>query len=129
MLQATKRVNGATLWANMFLLFWLSLIPFATDWLGKNHLARGPITVYGTLLLLCGTSYYILSKTLIAADGQESKLAQALGSDAKGIASLIIYAAGIAVSTFTSIPSLAFWFYIAVALMWLIPDRRIEKQH
>jgi len=128
MLQAAKGVNGAALWANMNLLFWLSLIPFATEWLGQNHHSRGPIALYGFLLLMCGSAYFVLSSILIAADGKDSKLAKAVGKGHKEILSVTLYASAIAVAIWAPLPYLAFWFYIAVAMMWLIPDRRIERQ-
>ena len=125
MLQVTKNVNGASLWANMNLLFWLSLIPFVTDWMGQNSKGQVPIALYGFILLMCGISYYILSKTLIAANGADSALAQALGSDLKGKLSIVIYMLAIGLTWLT--PCLAYVCYVLVAIMWFIPDRRIER--
>ncbi|MDT4955092.1 MAG: potassium channel family protein [Acidobacteriota bacterium] len=126
MLQATGQINGKILWANMHLLFWLSLIPFVTGWMGENHFAPLPTAVYGAVLLLAAIAYYILQKMIIAQQGSNSKLEAAIGKDIKGKISPLVY--------LVAIP-LAFvhqWIsdglYILVALMWLIPDRRIESK-
>jgi uncharacterized membrane protein len=125
LLQAIQHVNGRVLWANLHLLFWLSLTPFVTGWMGENHLAPWPVALYGTVLLLAGFAYFILTRTLIAYHGRDSALATALGRDFKGKASLVFYAVAIPLSFVNS------WFagalYVLVAVMWLIPDRRIEK--
>lgn len=125
LLQAVKLVDGRILWANLHLLFWLSLIPFVTAWMGETHFAPKPVALYGIVLLLAAVAYYILSRALIALHGRDSVLAGALGRDLKGKASIAIYGMGIALSGVNS------WFacslYVLVAVMWLIPDRRIEK--
>lgn len=125
LLHATERVNGAALWANLHLLFWLSLIPFTTAWIGENHLASWPVAVYGIVLLLAGFAYYILAKTLMAVRGQSPALAQSLGGDMKTRASLAIYAASIALAFVE--PWISCAGYVIVAVMWLVPDRRIER--
>ncbi len=127
MLQITKRVNGASLWANMHLLFWLSLIPFVTNWMGEHSTSHWPIALYGFILCMCGVSYYILSKCLIAADGADSALAVALGNDLKGKASVAIYLAAIGITWVA--PCWAYACYVTVAIMWIVPDRRIERMH
>jgi uncharacterized membrane protein len=125
MFQAVKSVNGAVLWSNLHLLFWLSLTPFTSAWMGKSHFAALPVAAYGVVLLMCGAAYTILVRALIAHNGEESLLARAIGNDAKGWASLVMYAAGIGAAAF--MPLLSVGFYAAVAAMWLIPDRRIER--
>lgn len=123
--QAVEKVNGSILWANMHLLFWLSLTPFVTAWMGENGFAGWPVAFYGINLLFSGVAYYILSLTLISHHGKESALSEALGSDLKGKISLLIYVAAIPLSFVNS--WIAFGLYITVAVMWLIPDKRIEK--
>ncbi len=125
MLQAVRQVNGTILWANMHLLFWLSLIPFVTAWTGENFFAPLPVAVYGVVLLMSGLAYYILSRVLISHHGKESTLAIAIGRDFKGKISLVIYALAVLLSLVNS--WLACLLYVSVAIMWLIPDRRIEK--
>lgn len=125
MLHLVKSINGLTLWANLHLLFWLSLIPFATAWMGENHFAAAPMALYGAVLLMSGMAYYLLAQCLMAHHGKDSALAAALGRDRKGILSIVIYAVAIPLS-FAS-PWLAFALYIFVAGMWHIPDSRIEK--
>ena len=125
MLHTIQHVNGKTLWANMHLLFWLSLVPFATDWMGENHFTVWPVALYGIVLFMAGLAYYILLHTLIRLHGKDSLLARAIGSDNKGIISNVIYAIGITIS-FAS-PSISLVLYAAVAAIWLIPDTRIEK--
>lgn len=125
MLHATRQVNGSILWANINLLFWLSLMPFLSGWMGENEFARWPVMLYGVNLLLCAISYTILSKSLIKLHGKNSTLEKALGSDRKGKISIAIYTAGIIVSFFSAITS--FILYVIVACIWFIPDRRIEK--
>ena len=126
MLHACTRVNGATLWANLHLLFWLSLFPFVTGWMGENHFASTPSAVYGIVLLLAAIAYWILQRTIIAAEGPNSKLGEAVGSDWKGKLSPLFYIVAIA-STF-GVKWVAQAIYVAVALIWLIPDRRIERR-
>jgi len=125
MLHAVRKVNGAVLWANLHLLFWLSLIPFVTGWMGENHFASLPVAMYGVVLLMCGVAYYILARLLIRLHGPDSALAHAVGSDVKGIISVVIYI--VAVSLAFANRWVAYALYVAVALMWLVPDRRIEK--
>ena len=125
MLHAAQHVNGAILWANLHLLFWLSLFPFVTAWAGEDRFMSVPVALYGVVLFMAGAAYYILSQTLIRYHGKNSLLAQAVGHDAKGIISVLIYAAAIPLAFLNH--KLAFGLYIVVALMWLIPDRRIEK--
>ncbi len=126
LLQATERVNGAVLWANLHLLFWLSLFPFATGWLGENHVAVLPTVLYGVVLLLAAMAYYLLQSVIVAEQGQGSALKAVLGRDLKGKLSPVIYAAAIGLA-FVS-PWLAISLYVVVALMWLVPDRRIESR-
>ena len=125
MLHATKTVNGPILWANLHLLFWLSLTPFATAWMGENHFAAIPVAVYGLSLLMNAVAYTILVNLLVRHEGPTSMLAEAMGMDRKGKISLVLYAAGIASAFF--LPALALFFYVAVALIWFVPDRRIER--
>ena len=125
MLHASDRVSGAVLWANLHLLFWLSLIPFATAWMGESHVAPLPTALYGFVLTMAGTAYFILKTTLIAAQGPGSALQAALGSDFKGKISVAICVAGIAMSFLDS--RLATALYVLVALIWFVPDRRIER--
>ena len=125
LLQAVRNVNGRILWANLHFLFWLSLVPFVTSWLGESNFAAWPVAVYGGVFLFAGFAYSILTHTLIAHHGQDSPLARAVGRDLKGQASLVLYVVGIALS-FAS-PPLAYGIYVLVALLWLLPDRRIEK--
>jgi uncharacterized membrane protein len=126
LLQATKHINGAILWANLHLLFWLSLIPFVTGWMGENHFAPLPTAVYGINLLAAGTAYYILQSLIVAAQGKDSKIKAALGKDLKGKISPLIYVAAIALAFVNQ--WIADALYVLVALMWLIPDRRIESK-
>ncbi|MFI5348343.1 MAG: TMEM175 family protein [Elusimicrobiota bacterium] len=126
MLHAATKVNGRILWANLHLLFWLSLFPFVTSWMGANRFVAIPVALYGCVLLMAGIAYYILAHALAAHHGRDSTLALALGKDFKGLASIAIYAAAIA-SAFWN-PRIASVLYVAVALMWLVPDRRIEDR-
>jgi uncharacterized membrane protein len=126
LLHATQRVNGATLWANLHLLFWLSLIPFTTAWMGENHFESWPVAVYGMVLLLAGVAYFILTQALIKLHGRASSLANSIGRDRKGRISIAIYAAAIPLAF--ARPWIAGAFYVIVAIMWLIPDPRIEKR-
>ena len=125
LLQAARSIDGRILWANLHLLFWLSLIPFCSGWMGENHFAQVPVALYGLVLLMCGVAYYILSRALIALHGRDSTLAVAIGGDRKGIASLVLYVAAIILAFFSTAAALAI--YVLVAAIWLIPDRRIEK--
>ncbi|MGQ0601937.1 MAG: TMEM175 family protein [Anaerolineales bacterium] len=125
LLQAIKQVDGRVLWANVHLLFWLSLIPFATAWMGENDFAAWPVALYGLVLLCSGIAYYILTRLLISLHGQESVLAAAVGRDFKGVASVVIYLAAIPLAFVSS--WLACALYVLVAVMWLVPDQRIEK--
>jgi uncharacterized membrane protein len=125
LLQAVRHINGPTLWANLHLLFWLSLTPFVTSWMGASHFAPWPVAVYGAVLLLAGCAYFILTRVLIACHGKDSALATAVGRDFKGLASLLFYA--VAIPLAFAGPWLACALYALVAVMWLIPDRRIEK--
>ena len=126
MLYSVKHVNGAVLWANNHLLFWLSLVPFASGWMGENEFTKWPIIIYGIILTMAGVAYYILSQLLIKLHGKNSTLAIAVGKDKKGIISVVIYIIAIAAAFFN--PSLSLILYACVAAMWLIPDRRIEKR-
>jgi uncharacterized membrane protein len=126
MLHATTRINGRILWANLHLLFWLSLVPFVTGWMGENHFAPLPTAVYGVVLILAAIAYTILQRAIIADQGESSKLAAAVGNDAKGKASLALYAAAIPLAFVHQAISDAI--YVLVALMWLVPDRRIEAR-
>jgi uncharacterized membrane protein len=125
LLQAISRVDGRVLWANLHLLFWLSLVPFATAWVGENQFAAWPVALYGAVLLMAAVAYFILVRALISLHGRGSVLATAVGRDFKGKVSVVIYAAAIVVALVNS--WIAFGLYVLVAVMWLIPDRRIEK--
>ena len=124
MLHATTHVTGAILWANLHLLFWLSLFPFATGWMGQNHFALPPNTLYGFVLLMAGIAYFILQQAIIASQGPNSVLRKAIGDDWKGKLSPLLYVAGIFCSLYSSWAAQAI--YVFVAVLWLIPDRRIE---
>ena len=126
LLHAADRINGKILWANLHLLFWLSLVPFATGWMGENHAAPLPTAAYGVLLLFAALAYTILQNAIIAAQGDSSKLGSALGKDLKGKISLACYAAAIPLAYLRT--GIAIALYVVVALMWLVPDRRIEKK-
>jgi uncharacterized membrane protein len=126
MLYVTERISGGILWANMHLLFWLSLIPFATAWMGENHLATLPTAVYGCVMLAAAIAYYVLQRLIIARQGPHSKLKAAVGRDVKGKLSPLIYVAAIIMAFVNQWVSDAL--YVLVALMWLIPDRRIEAR-
>jgi uncharacterized membrane protein len=125
LLHAVRHVNGRILWANLHLLFWLSLIPFVTGWMGENHLAAWPVAFYGGVLLFAAIAYFILTRVLISYEGRDSALAKALGTDFKGKVSVVCYATAIPLSFVNS--WLACALYVLVAVMWLIPDRRIEQ--
>jgi uncharacterized membrane protein len=126
MLRATQRINGTVLWANLHLLFWLSLFPFATGWMGENHFATVPTATYGVVLLLASMAYYVLQRCIIASEGPDSTLEAAIGRDVKGKLSPVIYVVGIA-SAFVN-RWLALALYVLVALIWLVPDRRLERR-
>jgi TMEM175 potassium channel family protein len=125
MLHTVRRVTGPILWANLHLLFWLSLIPFTTAWMGENHFAAGPSALYGAVLLMSAIAYWVLQQRIIASQGEDSLLRKAVGSDWKGKLSPIAYLVAIPIS-FRS-PALAEALYVLVALIWLVPDRRIER--
>lgn len=125
MLHTCSHVTGGILWANLHLLFWLSLFPFVTGWMGENHFAAAPSALYGGVLLAAAIAYWILQQTIIASQGPESLLRTAVGNDWKGKASQVLYVLGIVSTFFWSWVALAL--YAAVALMWLVPDRRIER--
>ncbi len=122
MLHATKKISGPVLWANLHLLFWLSLFPFVTGWMGENHYAKIPTAIYGLVLMMAGFAYWILAQTIIHANGKTSAVAQAIGKDFKGIISIAIYALAIISSFYYQ--WLAQVLYAIVAMMWLVPDRR-----
>ncbi len=125
MLQAVHHVNGATLWANLHLLFWLSMVPFVTAWMGENDFAPAPVALYGIVLLFAAIAYYILARVLVANHGPNSALAKALGTDFKGRISVVFYIVAVGLAFWNRWASCAI--YVLVAVMWLIPDRRIEK--
>lgn len=127
MLHTVSKVNGKILWANMHLLFWLSMVPFATSWMGENHLATWPVVVYGFVLFMAGAAYYLLAHSLTLLHGKQSELARALGKDKKGVVSLIIYALGMGMSFIH--PWWGLISYALVAAMWFIPDKRIEHSN
>jgi uncharacterized membrane protein len=125
MLFLTDRITGGVLWANLHLLFWLSLMPFVTGWMGENHFAPLPTALYGGVLLFAGVAYYILERTIIRSQGPNSRLEAAVGNDFKGRISVVLYALAIPLAFVNQLISDAI--YVMVALMWLIPDRRIES--
>jgi uncharacterized membrane protein len=125
LLQAIKHVDGKVLWANLHLLFWLSLTPFVTAWMGETHFAAWPVALYGIVLLLAAIAYYILVRALISLHGNDSPLAVALGRDFKGKVSIVMYLAAIPLAFVN--PGLACGLFVFVAVLWLIPDRRIER--
>lgn len=125
LLHVVERVNGRILWANLHLLFWLSMIPFATGWVGENHVASGPTALYGVVLLLAAIAYFILVRSIIKAQGPDSRLARILGRDLKSKVSVGLYAAAIPLAFLA--PWIADAIYVAVALIWLVPDKRIES--
>lgn len=123
--QAVRRVDGRVLWANLHLLFWLSLVPFGTAWMGEHPTAPVPVAAYGVVLFLAGCAYYVLARVLVALHGKDSTLARALGEDRKGILSVVVYAAAVGLAFVR--PSLVLVLYVVVAVIWLVPDRRIER--
>ena len=126
MLHATGRINGKILWANLHLLFWLSLVPFVTGWMGENHFASLPTSIYGVVMLAAGIAYKMLQQQIVALEGPDSKLGRAVGRDAKGMISPVLYAAAIPLAFLERYASLGI--YVFVALMWFVPDRRIESR-
>jgi TMEM175 potassium channel family protein len=125
LLQVVEHVNGRALWANLHLLFWLSLTPFVTNWMGENHFAAWPVALYGTVLLFAAIAYFILAKVLISLHGADSVLATALGGDFKGKISMVIYLVAVPLAFVNA--WLSCGLYVLVTIMWLVPDRRIEK--
>jgi uncharacterized membrane protein len=125
LLMAAHKVNGAMMWANLHLLFWLSLFPFVTGWMGQNHFKPVPTALYGAVMLLAAIAYYLLQAVILAEQGRDSKLAASIGRDFKGKLSPVLYAVAIAASFIR--PWIAGAIYVLVALMWLIPDRRIAR--
>lgn len=125
LMHATHKVTGAVLWGNLHLLFWLSLFPFATAWMGENHFGQNPTLVYGIVLFMAAVAFVMLQRSIIPAEGSDSTLKQAIGKDRKGKTSLVLYALGILCTFWLPAASLAI--YALVALMWLIPDQRIAR--
>ena len=125
LLHAARHVSGGVLWANLLLLFWLSLFPFCTGWMGENHFASLPTALYGVVLLMAAYSYIALQRAIVAVDGASSPLATAVGADRKGLVSRLMYMAAIAAAFVR--PWIACALYVAVALLWFMPDRRIER--
>lgn len=125
LIHSLTKINGKILWANLHLLFWLSLIPIATGWMGEHNFAKASMTLYGVVLLLCSVSYFILQRIIIISEGKNSILAKAIGKDVKGNVSSILYIVGIVFSFYNEWLSGAA--YLIVALSWLIPDKRIER--
>ena len=125
LLHAARHVSGGVLWANLLLLFWLSLFPFCTGWMGENHFASLPTALYGVVLLMAAYSYIALQRAIVAVDGASSPLAKAVGTDRKGLVSRLMYMAAIATAFVR--PWIAWSLYVAVALLWFVPDRRIER--
>jgi len=125
MLHATERINGLVLWANLFLLFWMSLVPFVIRWMDETHFAPSPTAAYGVVLVLCSLSYILLERAIIKYNGPASKLARAVGNDLKSIVSLLVYV--LAISLAFVRPWIALALYVVIAMIWFIPDRRIES--
>jgi uncharacterized membrane protein len=123
--QLVEHVNGPVLWANLHLLLWLSLVPFVTAWMGENHFAAAPVAIYGVVLLGAGVAYYVMTRVLLASHAHDSLLARALGSDFKGRISVVIYAVAIALAFV--LPWLSGLLYATVSVIWLVPDRRVER--
>jgi len=126
LLHAVQHISGTVMWANMHLLFWLSLVPFASGWMGENHFTQWPVALYGFILFMNGVAYYILERCLINIHGKNSALMEAVGNDTKGILSVVIYLIAIITAFYNAWISLAL--YGVVAIMWIIPDKRIEKR-
>ncbi len=125
LLYAAERIDGRVMWSNLHLLFWLSLVPFTTGWMGENHFAAIPTAIYGCVLILAAVAYTILQAALVTVNGKDSTLARAIGSDLKGRASLVLYAVAIGCAFINQ--WISDGLYVAVAAMWLVPDRRIER--
>lgn len=125
LLHTVQHIRGGVLWANLHLLFWLSLVPIATAWMGENYFTPAPVAVYGFILMMAGVAYYILARLLLQAEGPDSLLAKAIGSDFKGKISVVIYAVAIPLAFVKA--WLGYSLYILVAVMWLVPDKRIEN--
>jgi uncharacterized membrane protein len=125
LLHAARQVDGRVLWANLLLLFWLSLFPFCTGWMGQNHFASLPTALYGIVLLMAAYSYLVLQRAIVVLDGPSSPLAKAVGPDRKGLVSRLMYMAAVAAAFVR--PWIAWALYVAVALLWFVPDRRIER--
>lgn len=125
MMHTCQKVTGGILWANLHLLFWLSLVPFTTGWAGENHFSSAPALLYGIVLFMAAIAYYILQRSIIASQGKDSILKKAVGNDWKGKVSPIIYLLALAVSYWS--PNISLALYVLVALIWVVPDRRIEK--
>lgn len=126
MMHAVQQVNGSILWTNIHLLFWLSLVPFATAWMGENHFSLWPVVVYGFILIMAGIAYYFLAHCLVSIHGKDSEFARALGNDRKGKISVVTYAIAIGLSFVH--PMIGFALYASVAAMWFIPDKRFENR-
>jgi uncharacterized membrane protein len=126
LMHTVDHVSASILWANMHLLFWLSLIPFATAWMGENHFSAMPAALYGFILMMAGIAYWLLQQAIIRSHGRDSLLAKAIGNDIKGHASILLYAIAIPLAFYMEL--LAGFLYLLVALWWLIPDRRIERK-
>ena len=126
MLKLTETIDGSVLWANLHLLFWLSLLPFTTGWMGENHFERWPTVLYGVNLLCCAIAYYVLQARIIRCQGPASRLGTAVGRDLKGKMSPVLYVAGI-VAAWIASPQIGVAVFVLVALMWLVPDRRLER--
>lgn len=127
LMQVVNKVSGAVLWSNIHLLFWLSLVPFATAWMGENHFSKWPVILYGFILMMAGLAYYILAHCLTSIHDKNSTLAKAIGKDRKGIVSVALNLLGIIAALFIH-PWFGFSLYVLVAAIWFIPDRRIEKK-
>jgi len=126
LLNTVKHVTGSILWANTHLLFWLTLVPFVTAWAGENHFAELPVAAYSFILLMAAIAYFILSKTIVAVHGKESLLSSAIGKDFKGIISVIAYALAVIFAFF--LKEISLFLILAIAVLWLVPDRRIENK-
>ena len=125
LLQAAHHVTAGVMWSNLHLLFWLSLVPFATGWMGENEFAALPVALYGFIQIMAGFAYSILARRLVASHGRDSTIGKAIGADIKGTVSLVIYAVAVPLSFVST--AVAFALYVAVAIIWLVPDRRIER--
>jgi uncharacterized membrane protein len=125
LLKAATKINGPSMWANLHLLFWLSLVPFATAWMGENKLSSWPVALYGAMLFMAGFAYRLLTSQLLKLDGPDSKLAQAVGSQTKEGISVLVYLVAIALAFFVPVASCVL--YVLVAIMWMVPDRRVER--